>query len=377
MKLSAAFIVEQLKKNYDVPDPNGFSTNPCLIRPSFVFPDMKLEDYTVYVADEASLNIFEPYGGIPEHCLAVVSGSKTNLKASNICFLNESHSPLTIFSKIQKIFETYDNWQENLFDAYLKGKTINELLSISLPIFNNSLTVVGMDFTIVASAYALPNRREDIFGSSEATLSVVTDLKNNELYYKVRELDGAFYFPSYMPGMASLCVNMKQHGKTTYRLLMLEDSRPIKKHEGFLLEFLALIIQHILNHNLVESFSSNNKVIYEILESVLTNKLADYVDVSNKLNNEGWLPSHEYVCVYLELTNLDKKNETYNPIISYMNNIFSNCCAIFYNGNVVNYVNMTLSKICTDELIERIRDFTYDNNLCAGISRKMTGYYRK
>lgn len=375
MKLSAAFIVDQLKKSYDISITKNISLSPLITRPSLAYPGMIFEDNIVYIIDKELISMLEVYAVLPEHCLFIVMGCKTNVKSSNICYLYGTGNKIEVFANVQMLFDTYAKWQDNLIDIYFKEKSIHELLSASLPVLNNSLEVVGMDFFILASASSFPlSRDEKIFGSSDATLSFVTELKNSKLYYEVREMNGAFYFPSSITGMASLCVNIKQNGKTTYRLIMLENSRPIKKSEGFLLEFLALIIENTLNHNMAGSISRSNKVLNRIFENVLMNKAADYVKISQRLDAEGWYPHHEYICIYLELSKLDKQNETYNPIMNYINNIFTHCCPIIYNENVVVYVNMTLSKMQTSKLVGIMEIFAGENYLNVGISRSMSGH---
>lgn len=395
MKLSAAFVIDQLKKSYDVSVPEELSTEPCLIRPSLCSPEMKIENYIVYVTDEKTIKALEKSDVFPENCLILTAGGGIDHEFPNMCSVQGG--VMEVFARLQEMFEMYDLWQENLMYSYLEGKSIQTMLSVSMPVLQNSLVVVGMDFSILASSYAIPFQPEQIFGSSESTHTFITDLKSNELYTQVRELNGAFYFPKDVTGLASLCVNIKQNGKTVYRLLMLEDSRPIKKSEGFLVEFLAFLIEHVLNnnsyypggwyniepplalenmlsHNMVRNFYHSNKALYKIFKSILTDKTADYLQVSQKLDVLGWNPQHEYTCIYLELTELDKRNFTYNPIIYYLSNIFSHCCAFPYNENIVVFVNMTLSHLTWEELLKRLERFTDENYLNAGVSRPMTGH---
>ena len=395
MKLSAAFVVDQLKKTHDVFTPRGLSKDPCLVRPSLYSPEIKIENYIVYVMDENSMKDLKKSDVFPENCLILTAGDNVETKLPYMCIVGGS--VMEVFASLQEMFEMYDLWQENLMYSFLEGKSIQTMLSISMPVLQNSLIVAGLDFSILASSYAIPFQQEQIFGSSESTHSFVTDLKNNELYYKVKDLNGAFYFPKEVTGLASLCVNIKQNGKTIYRLLMLEDSRPIKKSEGFLLEFLAFLIEHILSnnsyypggwynieppivlenmlsHNMVKGFYHSNKALYKIFKSILTDKTADYLQISQKLDVLGWSPNHEYTCFYLEMTELDKRNFTYNPIIYYLSSIFSNCCAFPYNENIVVYVDMTLSQITREEMLECLERFTDENYLNAGVSRTMEGH---
>ncbi|MBZ2174796.1 helix-turn-helix domain-containing protein [Schnuerera sp. xch1] len=378
MKLSSIFVIEQLQRYYKISVPSELSATPCLIHPTLYTPGMKLQDYIVYVVNKIGLNDLEAYGEFPEHCLVIVIGRKPNYKSFNVCTLYGTNNALIVFSQIQELFNIYATWQENLIHTYLKDKSIQTMLSISIPVLKNSLFVVGMDFTILAAAFInSPNSYEDVFGSSQNTHSYVTALKNSELFHQVKELNNVFYFPSTVTGLASLCVNIKKNDKTTHRLVMLEDNRKIGKNEGFLLEFLALLIQRMLNSSLVKHLNPINngyEYLTKIFLNILNNKNVDYLDIGQKLNAEGWLSNHEYICICIKLTKIDKRNYTYYPIILYLNKIFSNSCPLLYKGNIVVFINMTLSQLNLNELLKRAEGFAKESLLNVGISPSMSGH---
>jgi hypothetical protein len=320
---------------------------------------MKLHDFTVYVVDKEELNTLKEYRSLPENCLFVIVGN-ANTSIPNTCILEDGENKLDVFSQIQEIFNTYNTWQDDLIQAYLKGESVKTLLQISVPVLKNSLFVVGMDFTILDAVYIDPSiPQEKVFGSTKNTHCWVTALKNSELFYKVKELKDVFYFPSSVTGLASLCVNIRQNNQTTHRLVMLEDNRKIEKNEGFLLKFLALLIQRIISPNLVRNTNgvSNSYInLTNILLEILCNENVDYLDIGQKLSAEKWLPEHEYICFCIKLTEIDKRNYTFYPIIYYWKNIFHHSCPFLYKNDVVVFINMTLSKIDLDELMKQIDD---------------------
>src|SRR5690606_35332472 len=242
--------------------------------------------------------------------------------------------------------------------AYLKGEPVKTMLEISVPVLKNSLFVVGMDFTILDAVFIDPSiPKEKVFGSTKNTHCWITALKNSELYYKVKDLKDVFYFPSNVTGLASLCVNIRQNNQTTYRLVMLEDNRKIEKNEGFLLKFVALLIQRIISPSLVRNPNgvSNSYInLTNILLEILCNDNVDYLDIGQKLSAEKWLPDHEYICLCVKLTEADKRNYTFYPIIYYWKNLIKDSCPFLYKNDVVVFINMTLSNIGLDELMKQV-----------------------
>lgn len=378
MKLSAAFVAEHLQKSYNLYVPYELSSIPCLMNPVLYTPGIKLKDHTVYVVNNDEVDTLKDYEILPKHSLFIVAGNKNNFKYPNICILDGNVNAIDIFSQIQELFNKYNNWQDNLIKAYLEGKSIDTMLSISLPIFNNSLFVTGMDFTIVAAAFIDPTiPQEGVFGSSQNTHYYVTALKNSKLFQEVKNLNNAFYFPSHVTGLASLCVNIKQNNRTTYRLVMLEDNRKISKNEGFLLEFLALLIQRILNPSLIRNsnrVSNDYMYLSKIFLDILYDENVDFLDASHKLNSEGWLSSHKYLCASVRLTEMDKQNHTYYPIIYYLKNIFSHSCPFLYKNKVVIFINMTLCKLSLEEIVNYMEEFVEKSQLNVGISRSLSGH---
>jgi len=377
MKLSAAFIIDQLEKTYKVSKSTSISKEPCLIDATLYTPGMKLHDFTVYVVKKEELNSLREYKKLPENCLFVIVGN-SNTSTPNVCILEDGENQLEVFSHIQEIFNTYNTWQDDLIQAYLRGESVKTMLEISVPVLKNSLFVVGMDFTILDAVYIDPTiPQEKVFGSTENTHCLVTALKNSELYYKVKDLKDVFYFPSNVTGLASLCVNIRQNSHTTHRLVMLEDNRKIEKNESFLLKFLALLIQRIISPNLVRNSNgvSNSYInLTNILLEVLSNENVDYFDISQKLSAEKWQPEHEYICICIKLTEADKRNYTFYPIIYYWKNLLNHSCPFLYKNDVVVFINMTLSKLTLDELIKQIEIFVEKSLLNVGVSRIMAGH---
>jgi len=113
MKLSAAFIIDQLEKTYKVSKSTSISKEPCLIDATLYTPGMKLHDFTVYVVKKEELNSLREYKKLPENCLFVIVGN-SNTSTPNVCILEDGENQLEVFSHIQEIFNTYNTWQDDL-----------------------------------------------------------------------------------------------------------------------------------------------------------------------------------------------------------------------------------------------------------------------
>jgi hypothetical protein len=377
MKLSARYLANQLNHFYQVSMPRNVSQDPCLLRPSLILPGVPPDNYVAYVCKEEELSQLPLWdASFSESLMIVLQDEKSNIKyqSPNIVTILGVDNPIDVFLKMQDIFRRNRNWYEDIINSYLKDKSIQKLLEISVPVFKNTLFVVGMDFTVVARANStsIPGY-EKIQGSTEETAPVVQNLKNSELYSQVRELDGAFLFPRHVTGLGSMAVNIKKNGKSTHRLVMLEDARLISEDEGFLVEFLASLIENLLN-NMMDTSISHNRILYNVLLGAITDRAADHISVSQDLSAEGWLTHHTYQCVLVELSALDRQNELHKPLMGYIANTFGVNCALRHLENILVFVNLTLSNMTSEELISVVHAFSKNNNIQTGISRAVMGH---
>lgn len=381
MNLSPDFVVEQLKNSYNIYAPNKLSTAPCLIYTTLYIPGMELKDHIAYIVKSTDLADLEDCKDFPQHSLFIIIGSTLDHEFANICSISDANDALLIFSELQELFKIYGTWQSDLMYIYFNDKCIQTMLSISAPVLNNSLFLVSMDFTIIAGKILTsPVFFKDQLDCLEFKLSHIMNLKNNELYHEVQELDGVFYFPKVGEGLACSCVNIKQNSKTKYRLVMLEDKQKIQKGENFLLQFLSILIQQIIDPNLVRALNQRNQEnknqenLAKYLLDILENEKLDYRNISQNLNAAGWLSSHAYSCIYIKLTKADIDNRTYEPIIHHLSNNFSNSCSFLYNDSVVTYINLSLSQMDLEVLVGRVENLSKECLLHFGISNNMLGH---
>ena len=288
----------------------------------------------------------------------------------------DAPSPGALYNQAQQIFERYEAWQAALAASRLQGQSIQALLELSYPLFRRPLVVIGMDFAVIASVRGEAMEMvRGIFGATEETYAVVNALKQSRAYAEARQRDGCFYYqPDQEEGHGCLCVNIKKHGQTAYRLMMLDEDGSRDMTDGFLLQHLAEMVEHALLHNTAPA-AAEDRSIGAILHTAVSDRTADYVTVSQRLEACGWRSSHEYLCVVLQLSYLDQKNLTVHAICSYIENILSGACAFQFKEDVVVFVDVTLSSMSLDDISSRLSCFVRDSLLKAGYSRVLLGHF--
>ena len=280
-----------------------------------------------------------------------------------------------VYNLVQRIFDRYDAWRGELGESRLQGQSIQTLLELSYPLLQSPLVVVGMDFSVIAAV-----RGEEVmmprgvFGSTEETYNAITTLKQDKAYSDCLELDGYFYYRAPVDGYNSLCVNIKKYGRTSFRLLMLDQENTQDLSAGFLLQMLAGLIEHALLHN-TAPLSREDTTLRTILHTAISDRTADYVTISQQLDSAGWHSGDEYLCIVLQLSYLDQKNLTVHSICSYIENIISGACAFQFRDDIVVFLDLTISCMSQEDIAARLSFFVRDSLLRAGYSRVLLGHF--
>lgn len=345
---------------------------PALGRPVFCTDSLSVKAEQVYITSDPSLIPVMDIGS-----LFFLTGPDSRSfpdTSAGVCLIEASIPPENVYNDIQAIFDQAEQWYESLLTSRIRGESIQQLLELSYSFFGNPLTVIGMDFVIIASVGSRYARfHEKVMGSSEDSYRQVVKLKKDELYNSVRELDGYFFYPKEITGDGSLCVNLKRNGQTTHRLLLLEEEGPLREPQGFLLEILASMVEHALEHNTMHR-SNREQDFKPVFTSILNDPAADYVTMSQKLSALGWPSTSYYFCFILEITDLDQKNLTALSITTYLENLLPHSCSLVHRSFIVTFVNLTLGGLTIDDITQKLYYFVHDSYLQTGYSRSMLGH---
>ncbi|MCD8053178.1 MAG: helix-turn-helix domain-containing protein [Lachnospiraceae bacterium] len=376
MKLSASLVAEELQATHSIEAGENLSLLPELEQLHFYTEPEELRERTIYIVTESTIPTAS--FSVPDSSMLIFAGSyadRITVCPANTCrLLDPAASPALLMNTLTDIFSKYTMWKENLVNLRLNDSSIQAMLEASYPIFGNPLMVMGMDFTIIAKYFpeAAPFQ-ESVYGSSEGTYAYITSVKQDPLYNQVRERNGFFLYPNPGSGVTSLCVNIKKYDVTSYRLSLMDYVKPIHENLGFLLEDLAELIEHALLHNTIRK-ASRDTTLHSLFLHILSDRTADHVTVSQKLDSLGWYSRNEYFCIVLKTTYLDQQNLTANAICTYVQNIIKSSCALPYKDNIAIFINMSQARLQVQDVTDKLAYFIRDSYLKAGYSRVMAGH---
>lgn len=375
MKLSALLVVYHLRDRYPLRASARLGREPLLCYATLYRNGQALENGRIYIADQSDFVM--PSHHLQETLVILTGADFTVSEADypNLCILPAEVTADEVLQYLQEIFLRYEQWNQSLIDSRLKNSSIQNLLDLTEVVIPNPMMLIGMDFTIIATKkIEFSDLTSPVLGSSESTREIIDSLKMDPNYEAAYYEQHYFYFPGNETAYPSLCVNLMSNQHTVYRLMITEGGVPLDDTFGFVLEYLAEMVSHALSTGVVRSFDTAYPM-HRIFSTLLTDPGADYVEISQRLSELGWLSSQSYLCLVVLTGLIDQKNLTLRSICSYIENTLPASCAVELRGNAVVYINLDLAGLGLEEISHRLSGFIQSSMLNLGVSRRMLGHF--
>lgn len=274
---------------------------------------------------------------------------------------------------MQEIFDTADGWERKIHDLMLEHAGMERLLQVTSEFLQNPLTVIGLDFTFVAEAgskYLPPRAR--LYTDEGLNVEYVNALFQNETYREMADTHETVMFPAYISGCRSMNRNLFVDEKATHRLILTECRVEITQGVICVLDILSEKLEFLLAHE--EEETDPDRDIEQIFVRVLSDRTADYMQISRELSELGWGGNHEYMCLILQITYLNQQNLSTKAISRYIKKKLGDSVSFLYQDEIVVFFDLTRLGMNQEEVAGKLVYFIRDTYLKAGYSRVMTGH---
>ena len=274
---------------------------------------------------------------------------------------------------MQEIFDTADGWERKIHDLMLEHAGMERLLQVTSEFLQNPLTVIGLDFTFVAEAgskYLPPRAR--LYTDEGLNVEYVNALLQNETYREMADTHETVMFPAYISGCRSMNRNLFVDEKATHRLILTECRVEITQGVICVLDILSEKLEFLLTHE--EEETDPDRDIEQIFVRVLSDRTADYMQISRELSELGWGGNHEYMCLILQITYLNQQNLSTKAISRYIKKKLGDSVSFLYQDEIVVFFDLTRLGMTQEDVAGKLIYFIRDTYLKAGYSRVMTGH---
>ncbi len=425
MKLSSAYLYEQLQIEYKITGCGGISGQDGYLRPFFYFassilaaqgPKQEAHVCVIAVEEKGQMERLEAFrtrnagqvfciyciergASSGRHGAAWTAASRDNEDTDRavsdavsevtveeafkgegvvcgcpyLCItLGQGQTAADAMNKVQQLFDCCEEWERHLERLAAESAGTEKILQAASDFLGNPLMVMGLDFSLVAEVNAdrLPERAR-LFTEDGINMEYMNALLQDASYQKLAQTDKTTLFPAYISGCRSLNRNLYVEGRPTYRLVMAECSSPITPGNICILEALAKRLEALLAHGSSAVIPGD---LEQIFQRILSDRTADYVQVSRQLSALGWNVTHEYLCLILQITYLNQQQISTKAICRYIRKQLPDSISFLYRDEIVTFMNLTRLGFSEDEVSSKLVYFIRDSYLKAGYSRTMKGH---
>ena len=220
----------------------------------------------------------------------------------NILYFSNPQSFLSVLNVLLDVFAKYSRWISALFESLLESVSIDALLRLSLPIFENPLYLIDSRFSLIAEA------SPEYFGKSSIPVQGIEDYmiirgKDDLL---VSEDNNIPFFKHYPKDYPRLLINITEGEYFLGNLSIQASHRPLRDGDDYLLEHLASVI-----HTALLRFSTSDNNWRHNIEYLLTNIImgenVDEGELNKALLSFGCEQGDTFRCLAVKIPNLPEK----------------------------------------------------------------------
>ena len=325
------------------------------------------EDYVYIVRPEDAASF--PTNRYAYLCTAPLSGG-----ADHICCPGRSAEEL--LERLLELFQRYREWERQLDSLVLSGASLDELCAWGRSMLGSPVAIHDSWFIILAMSKGLPQPMlpENVAESSKNYIPrrFIDSFRNNPDYQRSRARKTAGLWESIDEGEPRRCIyaNLWDGGEYQGRLLILEESQPLRASHFLAAECMAQRAMMILNSGRSAGrwgYHSLDDIVY----ALLTGQDLDVTDTTVLLNVLRWQKSDRYQCIRLQNQQPDAAAAFKQMIHSDLFQMFPNSYVMFIQQQqcvILNLDQTPLPQIdqCLDAICRNYR-------LYAGISSPVWG----
>ena len=386
MELSGAYLLESLEQKRQVEIWEGISEKEGYLRPFLMEPEGDYSENHIWVISGKNVKDWHqknPAFGqkyFPQKMLLVISQLDEGVKQilseqpwkKPYIAVRGDVGVAELLNDLQKIFDQCEIWKEKLEELTVKNAPMEELLKASVKILGNPLMVMSMDFVLAAEVGMrdMPSKFR-LYSESGVNIEQMNALLQDERFQKMKTEKEPVLFPSYVAGYRSMNLNLFPKDKITHRIVLMENRKKITSGDACLLKILGSYVEILLNR---ENMADKKDDLDNVFWTLMSDRSADYLKISERLEDLGWSAKHEYFCCVLQIAGKEQKSMTSGVVCNYLKREFPDSSSFVYEEKVVCFFNLHKLRLDADEVEHRLAPFIRDSFLMAGYSRVMTGH---
>lgn len=259
-----------------------------------------------------------------------------------IILLNTNDTLLMVFDILQKCFEWYNVWEENLVEILNTDADIQKMCEASSKIFvnpivahNGSYEVIGTSVNRDVMENGLDFPYHENIGSYVVSPNYLEYFKNAKVFHETMDKTGVENFQADYPGYDVLYVNLTG-GEEGFpgRLLSpaLYCKNPYSTYPP--LALLGKVISFALNRRTVMA-KGYRRGLERFFHSLLLGSAVNVGEATICLQSKRWNPEDAFCCVVLTLSENERRIYSVSYSCQRLEETLENCFAFPYEDTIV------------------------------------------
>ncbi|WP_196591581.1 PucR family transcriptional regulator [Pectinatus frisingensis] len=363
MQLSASLISEQLSDYITFRKYGDFPDALNLNRPEHYVQQNVLQRNHLYVASAVTLP--DLLTGEPESCLICIGKPSEDYVAQSFSILcvSESLDIFRLFNMLQKIYDQYDLWDQQMQQCINAYSDLQDIVNVSDSIFQNPIYLCDSDYRILAG----PRNDPQNIKYTYIPQRFINNFKYDPIYHKMWQSDVPIICQGDLRDDRHLCLIVRSQGQFAVFVSLIETNIPFRESDSILLQHMAYYVLLHFEQNLVSNENKSFSLEY-FMKQYLNQQQISRQSFENALMLFNWKASHTFYLCYIELTESDLHYNTIKYQCDQIKNLLPSAVVFEYNNCIVAIVNRSL--LSDSKAIEaRLYAFLQNSNFKAGISR--------
>jgi hypothetical protein len=339
VRISSDILNRELKGLFNFAVFGSLEEDLSLERPLFLRSGMDIKDGQIYIADETISAEASPKAA---RSVLLCLQKDGNLDAVDkylglfeSIFAFRDVLIFDVYNAVQNIYSRFDEWDTELQDILIRGSAVQAMLDCSDRIFNNPLILHDSYYKVISFSKKYADAFPTLSFMPQGQDIAHIDLSEYDIYSTQR----AVLFPTTMPGVRSLYVNIFQQNRLQYRLLVLEYSRKFNPSDSSLLEHLAERIQPMIAD--VSEDAAERMRLSGVIRNLLTGAYTEDSYIQERLGRFNWLETHTYICMKVSLDSGRFGNFPEAVIHDDIKEIVPGACVFEHEGAAAVFINLS------------------------------------
>ena len=375
MKLSTNILANRLKRKFTLQNKKALSDELHLERVLYYCDGEEMEPHKIYICSGGQVQSLELI--VPEDAVLFAVGkvrTRNTGQTGQVFQIIDEVSPFSLFNEIQRIFDYYQAWDDRLYELTGEDGAVRKMLDESFHIFHNPIVIHTADYFVVDYSSVIDTRQE-LGELVDPDVIFERNRENQDLSGRPdrSKKKGAYFYPDFVAGTRSLCVNIFENDRYAYRMVMAESISRFEAYDGALLEHLARHISHVVSSHAVYHSDMGYR-LDRILSDILNDVSQDEEMMRQSFAEFGWKADHRYLCLVLKVASTDLENMTARFLCNHLENMVENSSVFQHKGNITAFVNLTRFGGDSEDVKDRIIFFLRDSFLKVGFSNEFVGF---